>query len=35
VWSAIETVGLLAMVVGLYLVASSPLVTRHHAPDTS
>lgn len=34
-WSAIQAVTLVAMVVGLFLVATSPLVTRQAAPDTS
>lgn len=34
-WSAIQGLTLVAMVVGLFLVATSPLVTRQAAPDTS
>lgn len=35
VWSSIQGLTLVAMVVGLFLVATSPLVTRQEAPDTS
>lgn len=34
-WTSVAALGLLAMVVGLYLVATSPLVTRQAVPDTS
>ena len=34
-WSAIQVLTLAAMVVGLFLVATSPLVTAQEAPDTS
>lgn len=34
-WSSIQAVALAGMVVGLYLVATSPLVARQEVPDTS
>ncbi len=35
VWSSLQVLALAAMVVGLYLVATSPLITRQERADTS